>query len=312
MNGKGIFRAGATLLWRRQRVLWWLFGADFFIGLLASVPLRSHLNSLNTSIAAQLSLYHQFNLFRLDDALSRPDAPHGGVQAVALALVAIYFVFLLFAMGGVLESLYTDTTPRFADFLQASAGYFWRMVRLSIVFGLLMIPLLAAQSGIGPLNDWIGNHSSSERLTFAVSVAIFGVLALIALGVRVWIDLAQLDCVAHERRAIRPAIGHAWQLLRQGFWRVYGAIIAIQIIVGALTMALLWIWTKLPHEAIGRVFLLGQLIVLVWIGGRLWQKAAETAFYHQRDVVGDHDVQSVAVTNQPAISVEEPAPNPSI
>ena len=313
MTGRGILREGAALLWRRQRVLWWLFGVDLLVGLIASLPFRSQLTALNASVSAQAALYHDFNLFRLDEALTRPDAPHGGVQATAAALTVSYFVFLLFAIGGVIESLYTDTTPRFSQFLSWSAAYFWRMVRLAILFGVLLLPILTAQSGIGPLTDWIGNHSSSERLIFTVSVAAVAILALVALAVRVWIDLAQVDCVAHERRAVRRSFGRSLRILRGGFWRVYGAILAIQLSVAVISFALMWLWTKLPHEAIGRTFLVGQIIVFSWIGARLWQKATEIVLYHQREFAETTLLQEVAPTiDASPVIVADPTPDVSI
>jgi hypothetical protein len=285
MTGNGILRDGASLLWRRQRILWWLFAANFALAWIAAMPLRAQLAGLNGSIVARDYLYHNMNLFRLDEALTRPDAPQGGLSVFAVALGFVYILFLLFAIGGVLESLYTDRTPRFGEFLRASASYFWRMARLAFLFALLMIPIFSAQTGIGPLNDWIGNYSSSERLTFGVTAAISVLLALIAFAARLWIDVAQVDCVAHERRAIRHSVGRARSLLQDGFWRLYASVIAIELAVLAFTLALLWIWTKLPHEAIGWTFLIGQLIVIAWLGGRLWQKAAETAWFHQRDAL---------------------------
>lgn len=304
-----MFRGGAALLARCQRVLWWVFAIDFAAGLLASLPVRAQLAPLSSSIAAQQSLYHQMNVFRLQEMLMRPEVTPRVLFGNSVALGVIFFLVLLFAIGGILESFYLERVPRFGDFLRSSAGYFWRMVRLTIVFALLMIPVLAAQSGLDPLNDWIGNRSSSEQLHFWVRFGCMTALALIALAARVWIDVAQLDCVAHQRRAVRHSLGRARAMLRGNFFRVYGSVVAIQVLVAAITLALLWVWTKLPPEAIGRTFLLGEVIVLLWIGGRLWQKAAETVWYHQRDVAETPVFAEVNVSRQPSgLSVADPAP----
>lgn len=284
MSGKGMIRNGAALLWRCQRVLWWVFAADFAAGLLASLPVRAQLSSLNTSIAARDSLYHQMNVFRFQEALMRPDVTPRVLLGNSVALGIVFFLVLLFAIGGILESLYMDRTPRLGDFLRSSAGYFWRMARLTIVFALLMVPLLAAQSGIGPLTDWVENRTSYEPLNFFLPFFINVVLILLALAARVWIDIAQLDCVAHERTAVRHSLGQARRLLKGNYLRVYGSVVAIQVLLAVLSVTLFWVWTKLPHEAIGLTFFIGEVIVLAWIGGRMWQKAAETAWFHQREV----------------------------
>ena len=309
MSEPGMFRGGAALLWRCQRVLWWVFAVNLIAGLLASLPVRAQLAPLNTSIVARDSLYHQMNVFRLQELLMRPEITPRVLFGNSFALAAVFFLVLLFAIGGILEAMYMGRTPRFADFLRSSARYFWRMVRLTLVFAILMIPVLAAQSGLDPLNDWIGNRSSSEQLQFWVRFACMTVLALIAIAARVWVDIAQLDCVSHERAAVRHSLGRVRQLLRGNFLRVYGSVLAIQVLLAAVTVALLWVWTKLPHEAIGVTFVIGELIVLLWIGGRLWQKSAETVWFHQRDLADQRLVAAGAVSDQPsAVRVQEPAP----
>ena len=50
----------------------------------------------------------------------------------------------------------------------------------------------------------------------------------------------------------------------------------------AVRRALAETLSAMPHEAIGRTFLLGELVVLLWLGFRLWQKAVEAAWYQRR------------------------------
>ena len=61
MTGNDILRGGAALLWRRQRVLWWVFAANFALAWIASMPLRAQLAGLNGSIAARDFLYHNMS-----------------------------------------------------------------------------------------------------------------------------------------------------------------------------------------------------------------------------------------------------------
>jgi hypothetical protein len=311
---KGIVRMGASLLWRRQRVLWWLFAANVVTGLLATAPVSAQLRMLDSSRFASDSLYHQMNLYRLTGMMFRPEGISPAFFSGSTLLVWAYFVFLLFAMGGVLESLYTDRTPSMGDFLRGAAEFFWRMVRLLIVFAVLSAPLLIAQNSVGDFTDWLSARSDSEQLGFWVTLAAAILLTLIGLAVRVWIDIAQLDAVAHDRRAVRRSLKNAWNLLRGSFARVYGAVLAIQFLLLALTLALLWIWLKIPHEGIGRTFLLGEVIVLLWLGFRLWQKAAETAWYHRRSADAGQTVM-FAQSHEPMLAVTSApidGPSPSV
>ena len=311
MHEKGIIRSGAALLWRRQRVLWWLFGVNFVTGLLAAAPVRTQLRMLDSSRIAADSLYHQMDLFRLTEWMVRPEGITAAFFNGSTLLVWGYFLFLLFAMGGVLESLYADRTPAFSEFLRGSAEFFWRMLRLLIVFSILVAPLLIAQSSVGDLTDWLSNRSDSEQLGFWVTLAVAILLALVALAVRIWIDIAQLDAVAHDQRAVRRSLRNAWKLLRGGFAHVYGAILGIQILLLVMTLALLAIWLKIPHEGLGRTFLIGETIVLLWLGFRLWQKAVETAWYHRRLVHTD-SITIFEPVREPVLAIpaqpNEPSP----
>lgn len=304
-HGKGIIAAGAGLLWRRQRVLWWVFGVNLAAGLIATAPVRGQLRILDGSIASADSLYHQMNLLRLVEAIARPEGLPAAFFGGSAILVFAYFLFLLFAMGGVLESLYFDRTLTFGDFLRASAEFFWRMLRLLIVFGILIAPLAVALSGVDPLTAWLGNHSDSEQLGFWVTLGADIVAVLIALAVRVWVDVAQLDAVAQDQPAIRRSLRRAFRLLRGSFFRVYGAVLVVQLLLFAVTFLLLLLWLRLPHEATGATFLIGEVIVLLWLGFRLWQKAVETAWYQQR-VLAEMQPMAVAapVEELPIISVE--------
>jgi len=203
---------------------------------------------------------------------------------------------LLFAMGGVLEALALDRPLRFGEFLRASAEYFWRMVRLLIGFAILVTPLAIAQSFVGDLTDWLGSRSDFEPLGFVVTVAIGAVVALVGMAVRVWIDVAQVDAIAQDEPAIRRSMRRAWHWLRGSFWQVYGAVLAVQFLLIAITLLLLLLWLRLPHEAIGGTFAIGELIVLLWLGFRLWQKAVECAWYQQRAVAEYVPVAVVPVT----------------
>lgn len=270
------------MLWRRQRVLWWLFGMNLAVGILASAPVRQQLRMLDRSMAASDSLYHHMDLSRMVEAMARPEGLPGAFYTGSGVLVFAYFFFLIFAMGGVLESLSLDRRMRFGEFLRASAEYFWRMVRLLIVFAILIAPLVIAQSSVGNLTDWLETRSDVEQLGFLVTLGIGVVLFLVAMAVRVWIDVAQVDAVAQDQVAVRRSLRQAWRMLRDGFWQLYGAVVAVQVLLMVITLLLFAVWERLPHEAIGGTFVIGEVIVVLWLGFRLWQKAVECAWYQER------------------------------
>ena len=65
-DGKpNVIREGAHLLWRRQRVLWWLYGINLFLGLIGTLPTANNIGAvLNHSLAAE-HLVKGFDVFSL-------------------------------------------------------------------------------------------------------------------------------------------------------------------------------------------------------------------------------------------------------
>lgn len=299
MEERNVLSAGAALLWRRQRVLWWLWLTNLIMGIIAMVPVRAQLRVLDSSIVARDELYREMNLFRLVEALARPEGLPQSFFGGSYVLIFAYFALLVFAMGGVLEAFVYDRPLRFGEFLRASAQYFWRMVRLLVVFGVLMVPLAFAQGSLGDLSDWILAKSDREQLGFWITVALTIVIALVALVVRVWVDVAQVDAVARDESAVRRSLGQARRALRHGWLRIYGVVVAIQILLIAISVALLWIWIRLPHEWIAVMFVLGEFGILLWLAFRLWQKAVAAAWYQQR--VAAEYVPPIVVAPEPSV-----------
>ena len=53
---KGLIAAGASLVWRRQSVLWWIFAVNIVLGALGTLPAALQLKRiLATGIAVKLS-----------------------------------------------------------------------------------------------------------------------------------------------------------------------------------------------------------------------------------------------------------------
>jgi hypothetical protein len=88
----------------------------------------------------------------------------------------------------------------------------------------------------------------------------------------------------------------------------------ISIVAWLVTAALLWIWVRLVRpEWIGVSFLLTQLILLSWLGTRLWQPASETIWYQRRlPVVVAQPEPAPAPPPAPALEPEAPDFNPPV
>ena len=135
--------SGFSRLWRHQRVLWWIFAVNLICGALGTVPgfLRTH-GALGHSLAAE-TLTTRFDVGMLLELFRLPDVSLERYTTPSLLFSLVFFVFMLFVSGGVLEAYREDRRLTTGEFFAASGAYFWPFVRLLL---LSIIPFLVLGS----------------------------------------------------------------------------------------------------------------------------------------------------------------------
>ena len=163
---KSFLSDGYSRVWRHQRILWWLFVVNLVLGHLSVFGMVSRwAGVLDHSLAAD-QLYHGFNLGRYIELGMQPGIGFGSAAPGITAFAIIFFLFMLFVTGGILEAYRSPYKISAADFFQASGAYFWRFVRLLIMFVIVLIPVVIAANAI---KNWSGDLSSNaapEKLGF--------------------------------------------------------------------------------------------------------------------------------------------------
>ena len=70
-----VIREGARLLWRRQRVLWWLYGINLLLAAFGTLPMANNVGAvLNHSLAAE-HLVKGFDLTFFAELAAQPSHP---------------------------------------------------------------------------------------------------------------------------------------------------------------------------------------------------------------------------------------------
>src|SRR5574340_1802326 len=192
---------GAHRLPRHHRLLWWLFALNFVFGVAATAPLANRLRpALDFSLASG-NLYRRMDVFLLLELLQKPGIAPGGDVSGAVLLGFIYTVVVLFLTGGILESYYTDRKLPTGEFFAACGQYFWRFVRLALLFFLAMVPVVILGALVNQRSRQLASDAAPEKLGIWVQVAGLGIVFLLALAVRLWFDLAQIETLAESERA---------------------------------------------------------------------------------------------------------------
>jgi hypothetical protein len=277
-----VIRESAHLVWRRQWVLWWLYGINLFLGLIGTLPTANNVGAiLNHSLAAE-HLVNGFDLSFFVELAAQPSHPLSAGAPASILLAVVFFALWLLFEGGILETYQRDSRLTTSQFFEACGRMFWRFVRLLIFTLIALVPVVMIARAVERWSDRLANDAPHAMMGFWVEIAGILVVALLLMAVRLWFDMAQVHAVAENESAMGRALVHSLRLTFANFTTLFGIYMRISLIAWAFSAAAFWGWIKLVRpEWIGVSFLLGQAVLLVWLGTRLWQRASETLWYAQ-------------------------------
>src|SRR5712692_50514 len=273
-------RDGFFLVWRHQRLVWWIFLVNLVLGLLASLSPGVVLHSvLDKSLYAEEMSKH-FDASVFVELLARPEVSTFPWMTGSLAVGVIFLFYMLFISGGVLAIYHQDRKFTCGQFFESCGDFFWRMVRLllcsiipfAIVFGLLAL--------VQRVSGKMASDAPRELQGFFVQVGGWFLCLLFALFVRAWFDLAQARTVIDHVRGIFVLSFRSFVLALRNLPRLLSIYLANTFVAAIAALATWTLWLRIPHTSFGASWLLLELLTLVLVGVRLWQRAA-TVVWHE-------------------------------
>ena len=196
---KGVIAAGFSLLWRRQGVLWWVFIVSLILGGLGALPATINIgHALNHSLAGQ-QLTTRFDLGMYIELLRLPEVDITRYDPAVGVSVFLFFLFMLFATGGILETYRQDRRLNTGEFFAASGAFFWRFVRLLLLSIVPFVIVGLIYQGLSKLADHVGDRAIADQVGIFSSLGAVIIFMLLALWIRLWFDLAQVRAGSAER-----------------------------------------------------------------------------------------------------------------
>jgi hypothetical protein len=297
-------RDGFSLVWSHQRLVWWIFFVNLFLGLLASVTPRTILHpTLDKNLHSQ-HLSQRFDLDIFLQFLAKPDISMTPWLTGSVVVGVIFLFYMLFLSGGVLSVYHHDRKFTRGQFFEFCGDFFWRMARLllcsiipfGIVFGLL--------SGVGTLSNKMSSDAPNEMQGFWFQVIGTFLVIVMGLFVRAWFDLAQARTVIDHVRGMFVLTFRSFVLALRNLPRIL-FIYLTTTIVAAIAIVLTWyLWLTIPHTSFGASWLLLEVLSLALIGIRLWQRAAMVLWYDNYAELQAPPVQLPPTPLPPQIFVE--------
>lgn len=278
---KGLIAAGASLVWRRRSVLWWVFGVNIVLGALGALPAARQLkHALSHSLAGE-RLFKGFDLGMFYELMRVPDVSLLRSATASYLFAGLFALFMLFISGGILQEYRQDCKLSTGDFFAASGSFFWRFVRLAL-FSLLPFTLLGnAYLAVEKASDYLGDKFVADQVGFVLWLAGIVVLVLVTLFVRLWFDIAKVDAVARDEHRMLRSTWKGIDITRQQVRTLVWMYVRISLIAWITLLIAFLIWTKLPPTAAPVTFVLLELVIVLQLGARLWQMASLTIWYRR-------------------------------
>ena len=304
MNSTQLFSNGARLVRRHMRLLVWIFVVNILLAWWSSGPAKTSFSRLMNHSMAGSKLVDRFDIGTLVEVIREPEVPLRSFTTASLHFSLVFLLYMIFINGGVLTVYREDRRLTRAEFFEMSGGYFWRMVRLVLVS---LIPFAILGWIYQMMSDWsddLSRDAAGDRTGFWVLMGACLVLWIATLFVRAWFDLAQSITVAENLRGMLRASWRSLVLsLRNGSLLIsYLLIHAVGIVA---MVALLYVFLNVPPARFRLSFVVLELVVLVDIAVRLWQKAACMTWFETQPKIA-----VPAFTPAPSSVVSEPTPLP--
>lgn len=305
-NEKGLVGAGFSLMWRRQNVLWWVFVVNFICAGLGTIPAMMVLQRALGHNLVGKTMTNGFDLGMYIELMRLPNIRLMNASTGSYLFAFVFFLFMLFVSGGILETYRQDRRLTASDFFAASGGYFWRFVRLMLLSLVPFFVIGMIYQGMGKAADHIGDRAIADQVGIFLSLLALLVFVVLALIIRLWFDVAQVRAVAQSERRMWRNTWRAFRItfreLPGLFWMYFRISLFAWITLGIG----LWIWVHLPPTTTALSFLLLELVLFAQLMARLWQYASAMTWYQRHAEMVPADV--VDYTTPKPEEIVEPTP----
>lgn len=314
-----LLSSGLGRVTHNKRYIFWFWLLNLTLAEFGTAAFRRSAHAiLDRSVYAE-RMVKGFDFGVLIEFLMKPDS--GALNSMTFPSLYFGFVFFLatalFLPGVFTGYASTYRLPR-EEFFRACGHNLWRFIRIMIVAGVVMgivVGLLFAANGaIAKTAD----DSTNEKLSFELQMTGLAVIFLVMTTLRIWFDLAEVDTVLDDQRAVRKSIATAFRHTFRSLVRLLSSYIVVTIVAAVFLVGGLWVWLRFvsPESVIG-AFVVAQITLFLLLIPRFWQRGVAVSYWQQHmlaPVVIAPQVEpppvAVAVTTQAAKEVPTPPAAP--
>lgn len=202
--------------WRVVIILWFinfLFASLFFLpshSLFAKVFSKSL--TPEKIVKGDLSIFFEFMILYKNEI--------GVLFTLAFSLSLLYQLISLFLSGGII-SMVKEGSKNARDIFSKSPYYFWRFVKLYLLFIPILIIFLIIWRILGMFRKSLFNATGSEIFAFYLSLLTIFIAILIFLIIRMLFDYGRIRIVLEEERVLTISLLRTIKFVFINFGRVF-------------------------------------------------------------------------------------------
>lgn len=279
-----LLSSGFGKVTHNKRYIFWFWLLNLTLAEFGTSAFRQNAHAILDHTLYGQGLVKGFDAGVFGELLFKPE--FGSIKAVALPALFLGFVFFL-ATAVFLPGIFTGYASTYRlpreEFFRACGRNLWRFVRIliiaAIVMGIIAGLLFAANDAIGKK----ANESTNEKLSFELQALDIAIIFLIITILRICFDLAEVDTVLNDQRAIRKSVRAAFRHTFRGLARLLTSYVVVTVVAAIFLIGGLWIWMRFvsPENVLG-AFVIAQITLFLLLIPRFWQRGIAVSYWQQR------------------------------
>jgi hypothetical protein len=284
---KGLLSGGYEKVVRNKRYIFWFWLLNLTLAEFGVAAFRHQAGAILDNSLYSGGLVHGFDLGVFVEMLVRPEfGPTKASTMPAIFFATLFFAFTVLFLPGVFLGYASNYRLPRDEFFRACGRNLWRFIRLLIVAGIVMGIVTVILFFIRGALVKAAGESTNELLGFEVSMACLLVIFLVMTTLRIWFDLAEADVVLSDQKAVRKSIGAGFRHTFRHLGRLLTSYVITTIVAGIILLAGIWLWRHgVAPDRVWRAFLVGQLMLLLLLIPRFWQRGIAVAYWQREMMV---------------------------
>ena len=300
---EGLLRSGLGMVLCNKRYIVWFYVLNIFLGLFGTVVFVNQVGSILDHSLQSDRLLHGFSLGTLIEMFSRPEfGPTVASRAPAMFFALLFLVATAMFLPGVLQGYASNYRLPRDDFFRTCGRNLWRFIRLMIVAGIVMGIAASALFGLHGVLERKAAESTNELLLPEVRIVGLFLIFLVMATLRIWFDLAEVDIVLNDQRAVRKSIAAGFRHTFRSLGRLLGSYLVATIVAAFVLSVGLFLWMKsvAPESVVGAL-VISQLTLLLLLIPRFWQRGVAVSYWQQQMMIPVVPAEPIEPQPVPAI-----------